>query len=188
MRTTLLLFLALAGCGPAAVETNSTGPDQPGWTGPQEPAPTGKLDRSNAGAIAPETAFEDPDGAPASLADFRGRPMLVNLWATWCGPCVAEMPTLDALAAREGERLRVLTVSQDLDGRDKVEAFFRKQGYRDLETWLDPQMALMAALKVDTLPTTILYDVNGRELWRVTGMEDWESGRAALLLQEGLRK
>jgi len=112
--------------------------------------------------------------------------VLLNLWATWCGPCVAEMPTLDALAAREGERLQVLTVSQDLNGRDKVETFFRKRGYRNLETWLDPQMALMAALKVDTLPTTILYDSQGRELWRVTGMEDWQSGRAALLLGEGL--
>jgi thiol-disulfide isomerase/thioredoxin len=185
MRPTLLLLLALAGCGQGPVETNSTGPDQPGWSGPQEPAPTGRLDRSHAGAIAPATSFEDPDGEPASLADFRGRPVLLNLWATWCGPCIVEMPTLDSLAGREAERLQVLTVSQDLDGRDKIEAFFAKRGYRNLETWLDPQMALMAALKVDTLPTTILYDSNGRELWRVTGMEDWESGRAALLLKEG---
>ena len=183
MRPTLLLFLALAGCGQEAAETNAAGPDQPGWRGPKEAPPTGRLDRSRAGSPAPATEFEDPDGAPASLADFRGRPVLLNLWATWCGPCVAEMPTLDALAARE--RLQVLTVSQDLDGRGKVEAFFRKQGYRHLETWLDPQMALMAALKVDTLPTTILYDSHGRELWRVTGMEDWQSGRAALLLEEG---
>ena len=81
---------------------------------------------------------------------------------------------------------RVLTISQDLDGRAKVEAFFAKQGYRNLETWLDPQMALMTELKADTLPTTILYDARGRELWRVVGMEDWDSGRAALLLKEGL--
>ena len=68
-----------------------------------------------------------------------------------------------------------MTISQDLDGRDKVEAFFAKQGYRHLETWLDPQMALMIALKADTLPTTILYDAQGREVWRVIGMEEWES-------------
>ena len=185
MRPILLPLLALTACGGTA-ERNQAGPDQPSWSGPKEEAPTGRLDRSHAGKPAPATAFEDPDGAAASLADFRGRPVLLNLWATWCGPCVAEMPTLDALAAREGERLQVLTVSQDPDGRDKVEAFFRKQGYRNLETWLDPQMALMAALKVDTLPTTIFYDAKGRELWRVTGMEDWESGRTALLLKEGL--
>ncbi|MEA3064963.1 MAG: hypothetical protein QOJ27_1409 [Sphingomonadales bacterium] len=184
MRPILLLLLALSACSQSGGDSNSTAPDQPAWSGPKEPAPTGKLDRSHAGSAAPSTAFQDPDGQAAALADFRGKPLLLNLWATWCAPCVAEMPTLDALAGREGEQLQVLTVSQDLNGRDKVEAFFRKQGYRKLETWLDPDMALMEALKVDTLPTTILYDGDGREVWRVTGMEDWESGRAALLLKE----
>lgn len=185
MRPLLPLFLMLAACTPAPEQANVEGPDQPGWSGPPQAPATGKLDRSNAGRTAPATAFEDPDGAPASLAEFRGRPVLVNLWATWCAPCIAEMPTLDRLAAREADRLRVLTISQDLDGREKVQAFFAKQGYRKLETWLDPQMALMGTLKVDTLPTTILYDAQGREVWRVVGIEDWESGRAALLLREG---
>jgi thiol-disulfide isomerase/thioredoxin len=187
MRPILLLPLLLAACGPAA-EKNLASPDQPSWTGPKAPEPTGRLDRSHAGSAAPATAFEGPDGRPASLADFRGKPLLVNLWATWCAPCIAEMTTLDALTAREKDRLQVLTISQDLGGRDKVEAFFAKQGYRHLDTWLDPQMALMAELKVDTLPTTILYDSRGRELWRVTGMEDWDSGRAALLIAEAVKR
>ncbi|HYG46697.1 MAG TPA: TlpA family protein disulfide reductase, partial [Allosphingosinicella sp.] len=68
------------------------------------------------------------------------------------------------------------------------EAFFARQGYRNLETWLDPRMAMMSELKITILPTTIYYDADGRELWRVTGMEDWESGRAALLLKEGLER
>jgi thiol-disulfide isomerase/thioredoxin len=185
MRGLLLLLLPLAACGEPAQE-NKAGPDQPGWSGPAQAPPTGRLDRSKAGQAAPRTAFQDPDGAPATLADFRGLPVLLNLWATWCAPCVAEMPTLDKLAAREADRLHVLTVSQDLDGRGKVEAFFAKQGYRHLETWLDPQMALMTELKADTLPTTILYDSQGREVWRVVGMEDWESGRTAVLLKEGI--
>ncbi|HYJ83737.1 MAG TPA: TlpA disulfide reductase family protein [Allosphingosinicella sp.] len=189
MRPTLLLILALAACGPAGEPAaNLAGPDQPGWSGPPKAPATGRLDRSNAGEAAPATAFEDPDGAPASLAGFRGRPLLVNLWATWCAPCIAEMPTLDRLAARERGRLRVLTISQDEDGRERVEAFFARQGYRNLETWLDPKLALMTGLEADTLPTTILYDSAGREVWRVIGMEDWDSGRAALLLQEGLGK
>ena len=189
MRPILFLLLSLAACDRAPDPGNAAGPDQPGWSGPGAQAePTGKLDRSHAGSAAPATEFQDPDGAPASLADFRGRPVLLNLWATWCPPCVAEMPTLDRLSPREGDRLQVLTVSQDLDGRDKVEAFFAKQGYRNLETWLDPKMALMTDLKADTLPMTILYDARGREVWRVVGMEDWESGRAALLLREGLGK
>jgi thiol-disulfide isomerase/thioredoxin len=185
MRPIFLALLVLGGCGQSS-ESDQALPDQPGWAGPKPSAPTGRLDRSHAGQAAPATAFEDPDGAKAALADFRGRPLLVNLWATWCAPCVAEMPTLDALAARESRRLKVLTVSQDLNGRDRVEAFFAKQGYRNLETWLDPNMALMGALEVDTLPTTILYDSQGREVWRMVGMEDWDSGRAALLLKEGL--
>ena len=185
MRPILPFLLILAACGQGVDEANNAMPDQPGWSGPPAEAATGRLDRSHAGTLAPATAFEDPEGAPASLADFRGKPVLVNLWATWCAPCVAEMPTLDRLAAREGERLKVLTVSEDLDGREKVEAFFDRQGYRELETWLDPKMALMSELKVAILPTTIYYDSRGRELWRVTGMEDWESGRAALLLKEG---
>jgi thiol-disulfide isomerase/thioredoxin len=184
MRSALFLLLALAACNESVQEPNDVGPDQPGSSGRAEAQPAGKLDRSHAGDPAPATRFEDPDGAPASLADFRGKPVLLNLWATWCAPCVAEMPTLDRLAAREGDRLQVLTVSQDLDGRDKVEAFFAKQGYRNLETWLDPQMALMTDLKADTLPTTIFYDSNGLEQWRVVGMEDWQSARTALLLKE----
>ena len=187
MRPALLLLLVLGGCGQAP-ERDQAAQDQPAWAGPKRAAPTGRLDRARAGRVAPATSFEGPDGKPASLADFRGKPLLVNLWATWCAPCIAEMPTLDALAGREKDRLRVLTISQDLDGRDKVEAFFTKQGYRHLETWLDPQMALMGELKVDTLPTSILYDSQGREIWRMVGMEEWDSGRAALLLKEGLQE
>ncbi|HEX8240533.1 MAG TPA: TlpA disulfide reductase family protein [Allosphingosinicella sp.] len=187
MRPILLLLLLLASCGEGGEATNAAGPDQPGWVGPREARPTGRVDRSSASKPAPATAFEDPDGGPASLADFRGKPLLVNLWATWCAPCIAEMPTLDRLAGREGDRLRVVTISQDEDGRDKVEAFFAKQGFRNLETWLDPRLGLMTDLKVDTLPTTILYDARGRELWRVVGMEDWESGRAAVLIAEARR-
>lgn len=188
MRPILLLLLALAACGENGQPTNAAGPDQPQWSGPPEAPPTGRLDRSHAGEAAPVTGFEDPEGEPASLADFRGRPVLLNLWATWCAPCVAEMPTLDRLAAREADRLQVVTISQDWNGREKIEAFFAKQGYRHLETWLDPQMALMTELKADTLPTTIFYDSKGRERWRVVGMEDWESGRAAMLLKDELER
>lgn len=187
MRSLLVPLLALlASCGsePEAAQ----GGDQPVWSGPAgTPAagqPAGRLDRSMAGTPAPAAAFEDPDGDPASLADFRGKPVLVNLWATWCAPCIAEMPTLDTLAAREGDKLRVLTISQDIGGRDKVEAFFRQRGYKALETWLDPQMALMSELKVSTLPTTILYDAQGREVWRMTGIEEWTSPKAAELIAE----
>ncbi len=146
--------------------------------------PTGRLDRSHAGTPAPDVTFEDPQGRPARLAGFRGRPVLVNLWATWCGPCVVEMPSLDALAARETDRLKVLALSQDLAGRQKVTDFFAARRFRRLEPYLDSELQFMTALGIDTLPTTILYDASGVEVWRMTGMADWESARAARLLGE----
>jgi len=151
---------------------------------PDEPAPTGRLDRSHAGAPAPAAGFLDPDGEPATLADFRGKPLLVNLWATWCGPCVAEMPTLDALAAREGA-IQVLAVSQDTGDSGKVAAFFAKNSFQMLEAYRDPELKLMSEIEVDTLPTTILYDAEGKEVWRMTGIEEWTGARAAGLLKEG---
>ena len=175
MRAALLsLLLIAAGCREAPQ------PDAPAQ-GSVEP---GEADRSRAGTPAPDVAFEDPDGQPARLSDFRGKPLLVNLWATWCAPCVAEMPTLDALAEREQGKLRVLTISEDLDGREKVEAFLGERRFRHLEAWLDPKMDLMTAMGVSTLPATILYDSEGREVWRVMGAEDWTGKEAAALLTE----
>ena len=146
--------------------------------------PTGRLDRSHRGTPAPDVAFEDPHGRPARLSDFRGRPVLVNLWATWCGPCVVEMPSLDALAAREGERLTVLALSQDMAGREAVTEFFAARDFRRLEPYLDAELDFMTSLGIDVLPTTILYDAEGVEVWRMTGMADWEDERSARLLTE----
>jgi thiol-disulfide isomerase/thioredoxin len=156
-----------------------------GWSGPDagQKQGTGRLDRSFAGRPAPRSIFQDPAGEAITLADFGGKPLLVNLWATWCAPCVAEMPTLDALATRE-PGVTVLAVSEDLNGQDKVDAFFARRRFAKLQPFLDPQLSLMQELRVDTLPTTILYDAKGREVWRMTGMEDWEGPRAAGLIRE----
>jgi len=176
---TTLATVILVACGEAA-------PEQPaGNAAPatQEPLPTGRLDRSFGGTPAPSATFLDPEGEPVSLADFKGKPLLVNLWATWCAPCVAEMPTLDALAKREGG-LQVLAVSQDLDGRAKVDAFFAERGFEKLEPYLDPELKLMTELGIATLPTTILYNADGKEVWRMTAKEDWTGSRATRLLKE----
>lgn len=176
------LAALLGGCGPPAPEARD---EAAAAAAPA--APQGEADRSRAGQKAPDAAFEDPDGAPVRLADFRGKPLLLNLWATWCAPCVKEMPTLDALAAREEGKLQVVTVSADLDGREKVEAFLAARRFRSLEGWLDPDMALMTALGIGTLPATILYDAEGREVWRVIGAEDWTGEEARALLAEAGR-
>jgi thiol-disulfide isomerase/thioredoxin len=144
----------------------------------------GKIDRSHAGEIAPTIEFTDPDGEPVSLADFRGQPLLLNLWATWCAPCVVEMPALDALAAR-GDAIRVLAVSQDMEGQEaKVAAFFEERRLKSLEPYQDKQLGLMEKLNAEVLPTTLLYDSEGREVWRVTGAFDWTGAEATKLLAE----
>jgi thiol-disulfide isomerase/thioredoxin len=143
----------------------------------------GQVSRDNAGEAAPDTPFTAPDGSETSFAAFRGKPVLVNLWATWCAPCVAEMPTLDALAEREGERLQVLVISQDLDGAEKVAPFFEKAAFKRLQPYLEPGMALSVGYGAN-LPTTILYDAEGREVWRVLGDTDWTGKPAADLIAE----
>jgi thiol-disulfide isomerase/thioredoxin len=148
--------------------------------------PTGRLDRSHGGTAAPDVAFQRPDGGQVRLSAFRGRPLLVNLWATWCGPCIVEMPSLDRLAARQPDSgLQVIAISQDsTDGRRKVTDFFAARNLPNLQPYLDAEMGLMFALRADTLPTTILYDSQGREVWRMVGMADWQGERVARLLLE----
>jgi thiol-disulfide isomerase/thioredoxin len=185
---TAFALLALAACDAEQAPAPDGGAKPSAWAGPEAERQegTGRLDRSRAGSEAPRVLFQDPAGEPASLADFRGKPVLLNLWATWCAPCVAEMPTLDALAARDGG-IEVLTVSQDLNGEEKVDAFFAKRKFEMLEPYIDPELTLMGELGVTTLPTTILYDAQGREVWRMTGMEEWTGPRAAALIAEATK-
>jgi thiol-disulfide isomerase/thioredoxin len=133
------------------------------------------IDRSHAGEVAPALAFERRGGVATSLVAFRGRPVLVNLWATWCAPCLAEMPALDFLAVRMEGKLEVLPISQDLEGWPAVEGFFKAQKFRALEPRLDQPGAFAETLKARGLPMSILYDAQGREVWRVAGTLDWDS-------------
>ncbi|HYJ29201.1 MAG TPA: TlpA disulfide reductase family protein [Allosphingosinicella sp.] len=167
------------GAGPAAPPARAAAP--------AASYPTGRLDRSHAGTAVPAAPFEDGEGRSTTLAEFRGRPLLLNLWATWCAPCVVEMPSLDRLAGREDGRVQVVAISQDLDGREAVDRFFARTGLANLEPFLDGDMALMTALRIGTLPTTILYDAEGREVWRMTGMAEWDGERARRLLAEAER-
>ena len=175
----LLLALAVAGC------------DKPKPTQPQAEAvnePIGRVDVSARGQDAPAKPFLGPDDGPATLAKFRGKPLMVNLWATWCAPCIAEMPTLDKLAGREKERFQLIVVSQDLAGRREVTPFFQKEKFVNLQPYLDKENVLMEALKIDTLPTTIFYDAAGKEQWRVVGAMNWDGERAKTLIEGALAK
>jgi thiol-disulfide isomerase/thioredoxin len=132
---------------------------------------------------APEIAFADGAGKSLSLADFRGKLVLVNLWATWCEPCIREMPSLDRLrAAMPAGDLAIVLVSQDRGGDKVVAPFFAKLGLK-LETYLDPKSAVGHAFEVRGLPTSILIDREGNELGRVEGALDWDGGPAQALLR-----
>ena len=181
-RSSLILalpLLLLAGCDRAA-----EAPAQPADAAEQ--AAAGTVVRTFAGTPLPALQFADPAGKKLDLAAQDG-PVLVNLWATWCAPCVKEMPQLDRLAgALEGE-VRVITVSQDVRGAEVVTPFFAKNSFTRLEPWLDPDAGLSAQFTPEgVLPLTILFDATGKEVLRVTGGYDWSAPEAATLVRDSL--
>jgi len=138
---------------------------------------------------APEIAFQDADGKALSLADFRGRVVVLNYWATWCQPCVAEMPSLDRLQAQMGARgVSVVAISVDRGGLRQVAPFFAANALHHLAVYLDPQGASMRALAIRGLPTTIVIDGQGRERGRLEGEAAWDSPAAERLLLQYLSK
>ena len=146
----------------------------------------GKLDISQRGSEMVDTTFQAPDGSTVRLHDFTGKPLLVNIWATWCAPCIVEMPMLDKLAAREKERLKVLVVSQDIQGTEKVLPFFERGDFQQLEPYVDPENGLSFGFGSGLMPTTVLYDAQGKEVWRVIGAMHWDGAKAAALLEDTL--
>jgi len=180
----MLLFLALlatAGCDRQKPEA------QQGEAAKAVPAgPKRGVDRSHAGAGAPDSVFHDPDGEDISLEEFRGVPVLVNLWASWCAPCIKELPTLGKLEeshAVDGQ-LGVIAVSQDMAPKASVDAFLAQNHIGRYAAFHDPESGLMSALNVQVLPTSILYDAQGREVWRYVGDLDWTGEEAKKLLAE----
>ena len=134
-----------------------------------------KLDRSHAGNAAPASPFEAKGGKVTTIAAFKGKPVLVNLWATWCAPCKAEMPELDAFAADHAGKLTVIALSADLEGWRAVDKFFVPGRFKALAPYLDQPGNWPQALGAKGLPVSILYDASGREVWRVNGPLKWTS-------------
>jgi thiol-disulfide isomerase/thioredoxin len=181
---TLLLLAATAGCHKQAANA----PQARSIYEPTQRAVTETalpLTKVNAGKLAPKSPFEGPDGKPMTIADFKGKPTLVNLWATWCVPCVKELPTIEALAKAQADKLNVVAVSEDIQGRGPVDAFWKAHKLAALTPYLDKDNGLMLALREGGLPVTIYYDADGKELWRLQGDLDWNGAKAKQLLSEG---
>ena len=183
MRLIVPLLLALA--GPLAA-----GCDRQKASEPQAPAGETEsakgIDRSHKGEAAPTVKFKNPDGKELNLAAFKGAPVLVNLWASWCAPCIKELPTLQQLEeaqAKEG-KLGVIAVSQDMAPQGSVEAFLGERDISRFAAYHDEQMLLTDALGIQVMPTTIFYDSQGKEVWRYVGDLDWTSEEAGKLLSE----
>jgi thiol-disulfide isomerase/thioredoxin len=176
-----LLFLAtapmVAGCDRQKAEA------------PQAPATQQEakgVDRSHKGEPAPAVKFKNPDGGEFDLTKFKGTPVLVNLWASWCAPCIKELPTLQQLEQAQADegQLGVIAVSQDQAPQESVEAFLAERDLGRFAAVHDADMNLTSALNIQVMPTTILYDAQGREVWRYVGDLDWTGEDAAKLLAE----
>lgn len=119
--------------------------------------------------------IETADGRRLSGEAFRGRFVLLNVWATWCPPCVKEMPSLDRLQAMKGgSGFEVVTLSIDRQGLEVVQPFFQRTGLTRLAIYLDREARSMPALKITGLPTTVLIDPAGREIARWPGAREWD--------------
>jgi thiol-disulfide isomerase/thioredoxin len=171
-----LLLLILVGGGSAAV-------DNPGVP---EPARLGEFVPAAPLLPAPATSFVDLTGSEVSLAQFTGKIVLVNLWATWCEPCLREMPSLERLQSRLGDKIVVVAISEDRGGSKTVEPFIGKLGLKSVKIYLDPKSAMERAFKVQGLPTSFLIDREGRVLGRVEGAAEWDKPKLLGILKSFL--
>jgi thiol-disulfide isomerase/thioredoxin len=139
----------------------------------------------------PALAFNGPEGQPLTLDSFRGRTVLVNLWATWCVPCRQEMPALDRLQTELGGRdFEVVAVNVDTRNPEKPRAWLQDNGIRGLAYYADPGGKLLQVLQrsghVVGLPTTVLVDPNGCEVAVLKGPAEWSSPDALALIRAAL--
>ena len=179
----LLVLLLVAGCD----RQNPAAPQAGGENNAAEAVLSGKgVDRSHKGEAAPAVTFKNPDDGDFTLAKFKGTPVLVNLWASWCAPCIKELPTLQVLEAAQAQdgKLGVIAVSQDQAPQGSVEAFLAERDLGRFALYHDKDMKLTDALKVQVMPTTVLYDADGKEVWRYVGDLDWTGAEAKALLAE----
>jgi thiol-disulfide isomerase/thioredoxin len=172
----VLLPLVLAGAGTAAED---------GVVSVERPR-LGEFIPNSPPIPAPTISVVDLAGNTVSLSDFAGRLVLINLWATWCEPCLREMPSLERMQSRLGDKITVVAISEDRGGSKTVEPFINKLGLKSFKTYLDPKSDAGRAFKVAGLPTSFLIDRPRRSpLWSIEcptpGQVSVSTGTSALL-------
>lgn len=133
--------------------------------------------------------FQDESGADITFSDFEGKVILVNLWATWCAPCIKEMPDLNELQkSLGGDDFQVVLLSENQDGIESSIAFLEEHNISSLSTYIDGNRAVARSLKSTVLPTSILIGADGYEIGRLLGPAEWNSGDAHALINHFILK
>lgn len=146
-----------------------------------------KLERNPRAATVP--AFHDAAGREVTLAAFAGRVVVMNFWATWCYPCLKEMPSLDRLAARfRGRPLALVALNLDREGAAKAAPFLAEHRLSNLALYTDPMGRVQRALGVTVLPTTVIFDAAGREVGRLEAPAEWDAPEARALVDYFVRQ
>ena len=169
-----LVFLLAAPALGAADEGEADMPDR---------TKLGEFVPSSQPFTAPAISLADTNGHSVELSELRGKLVLVNLWATWCEPCLREMPSLERLQSWLGERIAVLAVSEDRGGNKTVEPFIAKLGLKSVKIYIDPKSEVGHAFGARGLPTSFLIDREGKVLGRVEGAAEWDSPKILGVLE-----
>lgn len=132
----------------------------------------------------PDAEWLTGDGGKVSLADFSGKVVMVNFWATWCAPCIRELPSINRLQATlGGEDFTVVAINIDTGGKAVAAPFAKRLEIDDLDLYLDPRGSASRAMGVNVMPTTVVYDRQGQEVGRLEGGAEWDSPEALALLR-----
>jgi thiol-disulfide isomerase/thioredoxin len=206
MRFSLPLVVLVAGAALAAVYVSTRVADN---AAPTKTLPVGqdagrageraKPERHNTGKVAAFVYKPSPEPVPAfpffdhsqqtrTIEAFKGKVVLLNLWATWCGPCREEMPSLDRLQKAMGsDKFEVVAVSVDKNGFDKAREFLKGLDVQSLAYYADPSARAASQVKALGMPATLLVDAQGREIGRLMGPAEWDSPDAKRLIEAALR-
>ena len=140
---------------------------------------------NSASANAFDIPFVNKDQTKLTLKGFKGKPLVVNFWATWCSVCVKKMGTLNRFAGKFQEKGgEVIAISQDRGGLSTVQSYYARNGYNNLAIYLEPTGQLANAFGVQGFPTSIFIDAQGKEVGRIAGGVDWESDNIHQLIEQ----